>query len=47
MLAQNMASTYDKIVRNMLVAKVDGHVKFSLIDLEAYGESYGDRAEAA
>lgn len=47
MLAQNMASTYDKIVRNMLVAKVDGHFKSSLIDLEAYGESYGDRAEAA
>lgn len=55
MLAQNMASTYDKIVRNMLVAtsaqidclngkRINAVLKPSLIDLEALFE--GDRAQA-
>jgi len=45
MLSYNMFETMDSITRDVIVARRCGHVKPNLIDLEAYGGSYGDRGE--
>lgn len=56
LLAQNLGETLDEITRDVLAStmsvlqasngkRLNAVVKPNLIDLEAYGESYGDRGE--
>ena len=42
LLAQSMRETEDELIRRHVA-----DIKFLVIDLEAYDESYGDRAQAA
>jgi len=40
------AGSADPLHQRGSVGKMLAHDKFSLIDLEAYGESYGDKGQA-
>ena len=46
MIIKPLGAGEDGLNQRQTMGKVSAHVKLSLMDLEAYGESYGDKGQA-